>query len=57
MIRNFVERSDVFSERWVMTPYLLTIAAEGREGADASATCQVFDIDATRHLKTGKLDG
>ena len=57
VIRNFVERSDVFSERWVMTPYLLTIAAEGREGGDASATCQVFDIDATRHLKTGKLDG
>jgi hypothetical protein len=57
VIRNFVERSDVFSERWVMTPYLLTIAAEGREGADASATCQVFDIDATQHLKTGKLDG
>lgn len=57
VIRNFVERSDVFSERWVMTPYLLTIAVEGREGADASATCQVYDIDATRHLKTGKLDG
>ena len=57
VIRNFVERSDVFSERWVMTPYLLTIAAEGREGGDASATCQVFDIDATRHLKTGRLDG
>lgn len=57
VIRSFVDRSDVFSERWVMTPYLLSIAAEGREGGDASATCQVYDIDATQHLKTGKLDG
>jgi hypothetical protein len=40
-----------------MTPYLVSIAVEGREGADASATCRLYDIDATLHLKTGKLDG
>jgi len=57
VIRRVVERSSVFSERWVMTPYLLSISAEGREGADASATCRVYDVDATRHLKTGKLEG
>ena len=57
VIRSFVDRTDVFAERWVMTPYLVSIAVEGREGGDASATCQVYDIDATQHLKTGKLDG
>jgi hypothetical protein len=57
VIRRVVDRSEFASERWVMTPYLVSIAAEGREGADASATCRLYDIDATLHLKTGKLDG
>jgi hypothetical protein len=57
VIRSFVDRSSVSSDRWVMTPYELSIAAEGREGAGASATCQLYDVDATLHIKTGKLDG
>jgi hypothetical protein len=47
--------SAVDSERWVMTPYEVSITAQGREGGEASATCQVYDVDATRHVKTKKL--
>jgi hypothetical protein len=57
VVRRLVDRSSVSSERWVLTPYRLSIAAEGREGAQASATCQVYDVDATLHVKTGKLGG
>jgi hypothetical protein len=49
------DRSSAGSERWVMTPYEVSITAQGREGGDASATCQVYDVDATRHDKTKKL--
>jgi hypothetical protein len=57
VIRRVVDRSEFVSERWVMTPYVLSIAVEGREGADASATCRLYDIDATLHVRTGKLAG
>lgn len=57
VVRGLVDRSEVSSERWVMTPYELTIAAEGREGAGASATCQLYNIDSTLHVKTGKIAG
>jgi hypothetical protein len=49
------DRSPMGSERWAMTPYEVSITAQGREGGDASATCQVYDVDATRHVKTKKL--
>lgn len=55
VIRN-TDRSTVHSERWEMTPYEVLITAQGREGADASATCQVYDVDRTLHVKTNKLD-
>lgn len=54
LIRS-TDRSAAHSERWVMTPYEVRITAEGREGEDASATCQVYDVDATRHDKTNKF--
>jgi hypothetical protein len=49
-----LDRSSVVSERWVVTPYQVTIIADGPVSG-ASATCQVYDVDATLHIKTGKL--
>jgi hypothetical protein len=52
-----MESTEVVRERWKLTPYLFRISAEGRTGADASATCQVYDVSLTMHVKTGKLGG
>jgi hypothetical protein len=49
-----LDRSDVVAERWVVTPYLVTVNASGPVSA-ASATCQVYAVDATLHVKSGKL--
>ena len=52
-----MESSSVVRESWKLTPYLFTISAEGRTGAAAAASCQVYDVDVRMHVKTGKLAG
>src|SRR4051794_14179711 len=50
-IRRVIDRSRVSSERWIMTPCEISICTEGREVGNASASCQVWDIDATLHVR------
>jgi hypothetical protein len=55
-VKRLVTKDGVFSERWVMTPYLLKVTADG-PNAPITATCTVYQVEATQHLKIGKLEG
>lgn len=57
VIRRSIDNgTTAVSERWVMTPYLLTVTADG-PNAPVTASCTFFVVDATLHVKTNKLDG
>jgi hypothetical protein len=55
-VKRLVNKDGVVSERWVMTPYLLTATAQG-PNAPASVTCAFYQVEATLHVKMGKLEG
>ena len=54
--KRLVNKDGVVSERWVMTPYLLEVTADG-PNAPVSATCSFYQVEATQHVKVGKLEG
>jgi hypothetical protein len=57
VIRRSIDNgTTAVSERWVMTPYLLTVSADG-PNAPVTASCTFYVVDATLHVKTNKLDG
>ena len=55
-VKRLVNKDGAVSDRWVMTPYLLKVTAEG-PNASASVTCAFYQVEATMHVKTNKLDG
>ncbi len=55
-VKRLINKDGAVSEHWVMTPYLLTVTAQGPNAA-ASVTCAFYQVEATLHVKTNKLDG
>ena len=55
-VKRLVNKDGAFSERWVMTPYELTVTAQG-PNAPISATCTFYQVESTQHIKMGKLEG
>jgi hypothetical protein len=53
-VKRLVTKDGVFSERWVMTPYLLEVTADG-PNAPVSVTCAFYQVEATQHVKVNKL--
>lgn len=57
VIRRSIDNGTIaVSERWVMTPYLLQVSADG-PNAPVTASCTFYVVDATLHIKLNKLDG
>ena len=57
VIRRSIDNgTTAVSERWVMTPYLLEVTADGPNGS-VSASCTFYTVEATLHVKTNQLDG
>ena len=57
VIRRSIDNgTTAVSERWVMTPYLLEVTADGPNGP-VSASCTFYTVEATLHVKTTQLDG
>jgi len=57
VIRRAIDNgTTAVSERWVMTPYLLEVSADGPNGP-VSASCTFYTVEATLHVKTNQLDG
>jgi hypothetical protein len=54
-VKRLVTKDGVFSDRWVMTPYLLTVTADG-PGAPVSASCTFYQVESTQHVKTNQLE-
>ncbi len=54
-VKRLVTKDGVFSERWVMTPYLLEVTADG-PNAPVSVTCAFYQVEATQHVKVNKLE-
>ena len=54
-VKRLVTKDGVFSDRWVMTPYLLTVTADG-PNAPVSATCDFYQVESTQHTKLNKLE-
>jgi len=54
-VKRLVNKDGAMSERWVMTPYQLTVTAQG-PNAPISATCTFYQVEATQHVKVGKLE-
>ena len=55
-VERLVTKDGVFSDRWVMTPYLLTVTADG-PNAPVAATCAFYQVESTQHTKLNKLEG
>ena len=55
-VERLVTKDGVFSDRWVMTPYLLTVTADG-PNAPVTATCAFYQVESTQHTKLNKLEG
>ena len=57
VIRRSIDNgTTAVSERWVMTPYRLEVAADGPNGP-VKASCTFYTVEATLHVKTNQLDG
>lgn len=54
-VKRLVNKDGVMSDRWVMTPYQLTVTAQG-PNAPISATCTFYQVESTQHIKMGKLE-
>lgn len=54
--RSIDNGTTAVSERWVMTPYLLEVTADGPNGS-VTASCTFYTVEATLHVKTNKLEG
>jgi hypothetical protein len=57
VIRRSIDNgTTAVAERWVMTPYLLEVTADGPNG-QVKASCTFYTVEATLHVKTNQLDG
>jgi hypothetical protein len=54
-VERLVTKDGVFSDRWVMTPYLLTVTADG-PNAPVAVTCTFYQVESTQHTKLNKLN-